>query len=188
QGRRVAAAEGGRRQPGPTALVGGVRPAGLKDPAATADALGRATGIEPSEVLGWILAAPRRQFLELVTFRPAEFHRLAHQLKKVPGLITRHRRGRLFYTTAPPRRGAAGAGGPTALRDAGIAYRPGTTVGLSGLQSRYQSYLAGTPTTEVVAETASGRTVRVLKTWSGRAPTSVHTTIDARVQEAAMRA
>ena len=181
-------AEGRPLQTRSTAFVVGVRPDRLKDPAATADALGRATGIEPSEVLGWILAAPRRQFLELVTFRPAEFHRLAHQLKKVPGLITRHRRVLLFNSIAPEVVGSVGAEASTALRDAGIAYRPGTTVGLSGLQSRYQSYLAGTPTTEVVAETASGRTVRVLKTWSGRAPASVHTTIDARVQEAAMRA
>src|SRR5262244_3462100 len=181
-------AEGQPLQTPSTAFVVGVRPYRLKDPAATADALGRATGIEPFEVLGWILAAPRKQFLELVTFRPAEFHRLAHQLKKVPGLITRHRRVLLFHSIAPEVVGSVGAEASTALRDAGIAYRPGTTVGLSGLQSRYQSYLAGTPTTEVVAETASGRTVRVLKTWSGRAPASVHTTIDARVQEAAMRA
>src|SRR5262245_43118029 len=54
-------AEGRPLQTRSTAFVVGVRPDRLKDPAATADALGRATGIEPSEVLGWILAAPRRQ-------------------------------------------------------------------------------------------------------------------------------
>src|SRR5262249_40490067 len=50
-------AEGRPLQTRSTAFVAGVRPDRLKDPAATADALGRATGIEPSEVLRWILAA-----------------------------------------------------------------------------------------------------------------------------------
>ena len=136
-------AEGQPLQTPSTAFVVGVRPYRLKDPAATADALGRATGIEPSEVLGWILAAPRKPFLELVTFRPAEYHKLAHKLSKVPGLISRERRVRLFNSIAPAIVGSVGAEASTALRDAGIAYRPGATVGLSGLQSRYQSYLAG---------------------------------------------
>jgi Penicillin binding protein transpeptidase domain/NTF2-like N-terminal transpeptidase domain/Penicillin-binding Protein dimerisation domain len=181
-------AEGQPLQTPSTAVVVGVRPYQLKDPAATADALGRATGIEPSEVLGWILAAPRKPFLELVTFRPAEYHRLAHKLRKVPGLISRQRRVLLFNSVAPAVVGSVGAEASTALRDAGIAYRPGATVGLSGLQSRYQAYLAGTPRTEVVAETASGRTVRVLKTWEGRSPVPVHTTINGSVQQAAARA
>jgi cell division protein FtsI/penicillin-binding protein 2 len=181
-------AEGRPLQTPSTAFVVGVRPDRLKDPAATAGALGRVTGIEPSEVLGWIHAAPRRPFLELVTFRPAEYHAVARQLRKVPGLISRRQRVRLFDSIAPAVVGSVGAEASTALRDAGIAYRPGATVGLSGLQLRYQSYLTGTPTTEVVAETASGRTVRVLKTWWGRRPAAVHTTIDAAVQQAAARA
>jgi len=181
-------AEGQPLQTPSTAFVVGVRPDRLKDPAATAEALGSATGIEPSEVLGWILAAPRKPFLELVTFRPAEYHKLAHKLRKVPGLIARQRRVRLFNSIAPAIVGSVGAEASTALRDAGIAYRPGATVGLSGLQSRYQSYLAGTPRTEVVAETASGRTVRVLKTWTGRPAVAVHTTINGSVQQAAARA
>jgi hypothetical protein len=181
-------AEGRPLQTPSTAIVVGVRPDRLKDPLATAGALGRVTGIEPSELLGWIRAAPRRPFLELVTFKPAEYHKLAHQLRKVPGLISRQRRVLLFNSIAPAVVGSVGAEASTALHDAGIAYRPGATVGLSGLQSRYQAYLAGTPRTEVVAETASGRTVRVLKTWTGRPPASVHTTIDGSVQQAAARA
>ncbi len=66
--------------------------------------------------------------------------------------------------------GSVGAESSKALRNAGIAYRPGATVGLSGLQSRYQSYLVGTPTTEVVAAKANGDPVRVLKKWTGRPP------------------
>jgi len=181
-------AEGQPLQVRSTADVVGVVPYRLKDAAATADGLGRVTGIEPSEVLGWILAAPRRPFLELVTFRPADYHEIARRIRKVHGLIVKRRRVLLFNSIAPAVVGSVGAEASPALRNAGIAYRPGATVGLSGLQSRYQSYLAGTPTTEVVAETASGRTVRVLKTWRGRDPASVRTTIDAGVQQAAARA
>src|SRR5579859_1770499 len=181
-------AEGRPLQVPSTAYLVGVRPDRLKSAAATADGLGSVTAIEPSEVVGWILAAPRRRFLELVTLRPAEYHDLARQLSKVPGLIVRKRRVLLFNSTAPAVVGSVGAEASTALRNAGIAYRPGVTVGLSGLQARYQSYLAGTPTTEVVAETASGHMVRVLKTWMGRPPTAVHTTIEAGIQQAALRA
>ena len=181
-------AEGQPLQTPSTAYVVGVLPRRLKDAAATADGLGRVTGIQPSEVLGWIVAAPRKHFLELVMFQPSEYHRLAHRLGKIPGLVAHKRRVLLFNSIAPAVVGSVGAEASTALRDAGIAYRPGATVGLSGLQSRYQSDLAGIPMTEVVAETSSGHTVRVLKTWAGRAPAAVRTTIDASVQLAASRA
>jgi cell division protein FtsI/penicillin-binding protein 2 len=109
-------------------------------------------------------------------------------LHKVPGLIVQHKRVRLFASTAPAVVGEVGTEDSTALRNQGIAYRPGATVGLSGLQKTYQSYLAGIPATEVVAETAAGHKVQVLKTWSGRPPTAVRTTIEAGVQSAAARA
>jgi len=171
-----------------TAYMVGVKPGRLKNATATADGLGRVTGIEPTEILGWIRAAPSSPFLELVTFKPADYHRLAHQLRKVPGLIPKKRRMLLFDSTAKAVVGSVGGESSTALRNAGIAYRPGATIGLSRLQQRYQAYLAGTPTTEVVAATASGRTVQVLKKWTGRPPASVHTTIEGSAQRAASRA
>ena len=181
-------AEGRPLQVRSTAYVVGVVPRKLKNPTATADALSQVSHIEPSEMLSWIRAAPSGRFLELVTYKPGDFHKVAHQLRKIPGLIKHKRRVLLFDSIAKPVVGSVGAESSDALRNAGIAYRPGATVGLSGLQSRYQGYLTGTPKTEVVAATASGRAVRVLKTWPGRAPASVHTTIDAGVQQAATRA
>jgi cell division protein FtsI/penicillin-binding protein 2 len=181
-------AEGRPLQVRSTAYVVGVVPRKLKNATATADALGQVTRIEPGEMLDWIRAAPSGRFLELVTYTPAKYHRLAHQLGKVHGLIVKKRRVLLFDSIAKAVVGSVGAEASTALRNAGIAYRPGATVGLSGLQSRYQAYLTGTPKTEVVAATANGHAVQVLKTWSGRAPASVHTTIDGGVQQAATRA
>jgi cell division protein FtsI/penicillin-binding protein 2 len=182
-------AEGRPLQVRSTAYMLGVVPRKLKSATATADALGQVTGIDPTEMLGWIRAAPRGRFLELVTYKPRDYHRLARQLRKVPHLIHHKRRVLLFDSIARAVVGSVGAEASTALRNAGIAYRPGATVGLGiGLQSRYQSYLTGTPKTEVVAAKASGRTVRVLKTWPGREPASVHTTIDGGVQRAATQA
>jgi cell division protein FtsI/penicillin-binding protein 2 len=181
-------AEGRSLQTLSTAFVAGVRPNRVKSPQATADALGRATGIDPTEIQGFILAASRKQFTELVTLQPSQYWPMARALRKVPDLIIQRTKVRMFDSIAPAVMGTVGTEASKALRSQGIAYRPGATVGLSGgLQSHYQSYLAGTPTTEVVAETANGHRVRVLKSWKGRTPAAVHTTIDGGLQRAANR-
>jgi hypothetical protein len=180
-------AEGHPLQTLSTAIVAGVRPDRLKHPLATANALGRATGIDPTEILGWILAGSRKQFLELVTLQPGRYRQMERALRKIPGLIIHRPKVRLFTSTAPAVVGTVGTEVSRALRSQGIAYRPGDTVGLSGLQQHYQSNLAGTPTTEVIAETANGHQARILKTWKGRTPTAVRTTIDAGVQSAATK-
>ena len=182
-------AEGRPLQVRSTAYVVGVQPGRLKNATATADASARSPASSRPRCSAGSARRRAAAFLELVTYKPAEYHRLARQLGKVPGLIHHKRRVLLFDSIAKAVVGSVGAESSTALRNAGIAYRPGATVGLGvGLQSRYQSYLAGTPTTEVVAATASGRTVRVLKNWTGRPPASVHTTIEGSVQQAATRA
>ena len=181
-------AEGKPLQVKSPAYVVGVVPRKLKNATATADALGQIAGIEPGEMLSWIRAAPSGRFLELVTYKPDAYHRLAHRLRKVPNLIHHRRRVLLFDSIANAVVGSVGAESSKALRNAGIAYRPGATIGTSGLQQRYQAYLTGSPKTEVVAATARGRTVRVLKTWSGKPPASVHTTLEGGVQQAATQA
>jgi transpeptidase family protein/MecA-like transpeptidase family protein/penicillin-binding protein len=168
------------------AYVAGVRPGRLTQPAATAKALGRATRLDPVELLGWILTAPKDSFQELVVLRPSQYRRMAHRLAKVPGLIVRQERLRLFDSIAPAVVGSVGTEASAALRDQGIAYRPGATVGLSGLQQADQRKLAGSPTTKVIAENAAGREVAVLATWNGSPPTAVRTTLDSAVQTAAM--
>jgi cell division protein FtsI/penicillin-binding protein 2 len=173
--------------PSPVYVVG-VLPGHLASASATAQALGQVTNIDPTEVLGWILAAPRRSFTELVTFKPSQYAQLAARLKKVPGLIIRRENVPLFNSIAPAVVGSVGAEASPALRDQGIAYRPGATVGMSGLQQTYQRRLAGTPATEVVAETPGGRVVSVLERWPGLAPRPVKTTLDAGVQDAARKA
>jgi len=165
--------------------VAGVRPGGLADPEQTAAKLADVTGLDANEVYGDILAAPSAQFFELARLRPSEYRRLAGGLRRVPGLIIKQGRMRLFDSEARSVTGSVGTETARVLRDDGVPYRPGTTVGLSGLELAYQRTLVGTPTTEVVAENAAGHQVSVLKSWRGSEGRPVRTTIDAATQAAA---
>ena len=163
----------------------GVVPGRLADPARTASGLARATGLGASQILGWISEAPSAEFLELVRFSPVGYHRLSARLSRVPGLIIERQRLRLFNSIAPAVSGSVGSEAARELQRDGIPYRPGMTVGLSGLQQSFQRLLVGTPTTEVVTEDAAGHVVSVLWRSAGRPGTDVRTTISANVQDAA---
>jgi len=168
-----------------TAYVIGVRPDRLTRPDVTAAKLGKITKLDPSQLLGWILAAPRNAFQELVVLHPGQYSRMAGRLGKVPGLIVRQEQLRLFTSIAPAVVGSVGTETSSVLRNQGIAYRPGATVGLSGLQKARQRDLAGTPTISVVTETADGRQVAVLQSWPGQNSRPLRTTLDSGLQTAA---
>jgi cell division protein FtsI/penicillin-binding protein 2 len=165
--------------------IAGVHPGRLASPQRTADKLADATNLDANQVYGDIVAAPSAQFFELARLRPSEYHRLASQLGRVPGLVIKQDRLRLFDTDAKPVAGSVGTETARVLRDDGVPYRPGATIGLSGLQLAYQRSLVGTPTTEVVAENAAGRQIAMLKSWPGSDGKPVRTTIDAAAQSAA---
>src|SRR5215831_2337997 len=168
-----------------TAYVAGVRPDRLTHSQVTATRLGRITKLDPTQLLGWILAAPKASFQELVVLRPAQYGRMASRLARVPGLIIKPEQLRLFTSIAPAVVGSVGTETSSVLRNQGIAYRPGATVGLSGLQKARQRDLAGTPTISVVTETADGRQVAVLQSWPGQASRPLRTTLDSGLQTAA---
>jgi cell division protein FtsI/penicillin-binding protein 2 len=163
----------------------GVVPGRLADPARTASGLASVTGLVASQVLGWISEAPAAGFLELVRFSPAGYHRLSARLSRVPGLIVERQRLRLFSSIAPAVSGSVGSEAARELQEDGIPYRPGMTIGLTGLQQSFQRLLVGTPTTEVVTENAAGQVVSVLDRSVGQPGTDVRTTINASVQDAA---
>jgi len=169
----------------------GVRPDRVANPIATATKLAKVTGLARSEadqMVGQIRAAPPNTFLELIQLAPRKFARLSAALGKVPNLTHKVVTTRLFRSAVPAITGQVGTEAAKELVQDGEPYRPGTTVGLSGLEQAYQASLAGTPTTKVVVQNAAGRRVAVLKSWPGRAGTSVRTTIDGGVQRAAQRA
>ena len=178
-------AEGAPLAPLSLVYTVGVIPGRLARPARTASGLASATGLVASQVLSWIDEAPSAGFLELVRFSPSGYRRLSARLSRVPGLIVERQRLRLFDSVAPAVSGSVGGEAAKQLQLAGIPFRPGTTVGLSGLQLTFQRMLVGAPTTEVMLENAAGRVVSVLKSWPGQSGTDVRTTINAQVQNAA---
>jgi cell division protein FtsI/penicillin-binding protein 2 len=169
----------------------GVRPDRVKNKPATALKLAKATGLASSEadqMVGQIRAAPPTRFLELVQLSPRRFAHLSRQLGQVPNLTHQVVRKRLFTSAVPDITGQIGTEATKELIEDGAPYRPGTTVGLSGLQQTYQTALAGTPTTKVVVQNSNGGPPKTLKVWRGRDGTPVKTTIDLRIQQAAQRA
>lgn len=163
----------------------GVRPGALRHPGRTASTLAQVTGLAAAQILGWIRGAPSTRFLELIRFSRPQYHRLAEPLSRVPGLIIRPERERLFGSVAKRVAGSVGTEASEELRREGVPYRPGSTVGLSGLQRAFQHRLVGSATTEVVEENRAGRVLSVLKRWPGNPGRPVQTTIDEKVQLAA---
>jgi cell division protein FtsI/penicillin-binding protein 2 len=170
------------------AYIARVRPGKLADPVATAKAFAHVTGLDWEQVLSAIRAAPQSEQLPLLTLNPASFRQLSRRLDRVPGLTTHKEPLRLFDSTASDVTGVVGTEIAHALQEQGISYRPGTTVGVSGLQEVYQRQLAGSAETEVIAENQAGHQVAVLKKWNGQPGTPVRTTIEAKIQTAADRA
>jgi len=170
------------------AYVLGVWPERLSDPAATARAFASLAGLQAGQVLGQITAAPPHQFLQLATLDSATYASLRGSLRTVPGLVVRPESQRLFQAEATGLVGEVGSELNERLRADGALYAPGTTVGLSGLEQKYQRQLLGTPATEVVVVNSAGQQTAVLAQWPGTAGTPVRTTINSTVQNAALDA
>jgi cell division protein FtsI/penicillin-binding protein 2 len=181
-------AEGQPLQVASLVYVVGVKPAALADPAVTAARFASVTGLDTAQVLGQITAAPPNQFLRLASLDATTYAQLRSGLRDVPGLVVQRERARLYQTEATGLVGTVGSEIDQVLRNEGALYLPGTTVGLSGLEQTYQRQLLGTPTTEVVAVTSAGTQVGVLAQWPGTAGTPVRTTINSKVQGAAVAA
>ncbi len=165
----------------------GVVPDMLTDPTRTASLLSAVTQIPEDQIQGQIEQTLQAHFLELITYTPAEYAELRASLATVPGLQVRERTERLFLSIAPDVVGTVGTETANVLRTEGVEYRPGTTVGLSGLQQTFQRQLTGTPRTEVVLQ-QSGQAAVELHTWPGSQGTPVRTTLSSAVQVAADKA
>ena len=170
------------------AYVLGVMPDHLASPANTAQAFASHTGLQAGQVLGQITAAPPHSFLPLATLDSITYAKLRPSLRGVPGLMVRPEPRRLFQATATGLVGEVGSEINERLRADGALYAPGTTVGLSGLEQKYQRQLLGTPTTQVIAVNSAGQQTGILAQWPGTTGTPVRTTIDSAVQNASLTA
>ena len=165
----------------------GVYPGKLADSARTAEALSAVTKIPAGQIEGQIEQNPEDDFLELITYTPDEYASLRQSLSAIPGLQVRQTTEQLFESIAPDVVGTVGTEAADVLRTDGVEYRPGTTVGVSGLEATFQRELVGTPRTDVVLQ-QSGKAAVDLHTWPGAPGTPVHTTLDSGVQLAADQA
>jgi cell division protein FtsI/penicillin-binding protein 2 len=169
----------------------GVWPYQVTHPAATAAALARATGLVASDadqMRELIEASPPHALLNLIQLSPARYRQIRDKLREIDGVEVNRAFRRLFASNVRDVTGQIGTETATVLAKEGEPYRPGTTVGESGLEQEYQAQLAGTPTTEVVVQDRAGKQVRMLHRWPGRRGTAVRTTIDGGIQSAAQRA
>jgi len=167
-----------------TVIEVGVYPGKLANPAKTAAALSAVTQIPADQIEGQIEENLQDDFLELISYTPSEYASLQPSLSAIPGLQVKEVSEPLFESIAPDVVGSVGTETAGVLRTDGVLYRPGATVGLSGLEEAFQRELIGTPRTEVVLQ-QSGQAAVDLKTWPGAAGTPVHTTLDSAVQLAA---
>ena len=170
------------------AYVVGVMPDHLASPANTAQAFAKYTGLQAGQVLGQITAAPPHSFLRLATLDSITYAKLRPSLRGVPGLMVRPEPQRLFQAKATGLVGEVGSEINERLRADGALYAPGTTVGLSGLEQKYQRQLLGTPTTQVIAVNSAGQQTGILAQWPGTTGTPLRTTIDSAAQNAALTA
>jgi len=166
----------------------GVIPERLTHADETAADLAKVTQIPQGQIEGQMDQGLSAAFLPLLTLSPANYKKLRSKLTKIPGLLIRPRRERLFDSIAPDVVGSVGTEMASVLRLNGEPYQPGRTVGLSGLQAAYQRELTGTPQTEVILQRSGLAVGKPLQTWLGTAGKPVQTTLSATVQISANQA
>jgi cell division protein FtsI/penicillin-binding protein 2 len=171
----------------PAVTIGAV-PERLGDPAVAKAALQAELGIDPAEVDA-ALAAPGVEpnfFVPLATVPQERYDAAEDVIYPIPGLQFRRTTGR----SAPSEGFAQHVLGRTAeataerLDELGAPYQAGDTVGVTGLEARFERRLAGTPAGEVQIVDGDDAVVTTLATIEGTPPEPVATTIDRAVQAA----
>src|SRR3984957_12570907 len=167
-----------------TAYEIGVYPGKLKGAEIRATAQPQATAINLAGQMGSSLTS-NSYFQELFTLTPAVYHAVAKELRAIPGVIVRPVTKRLFESIAPDVVGEVGTETAPVLQEQGVPYRPGTTVGESGLQQQFQPRLTGSPGTAVVILRDDGTAVSEKLLQKGIEGKPVQTTLDYNAQLAA---
>ena len=158
--------------------------------AAAARELAKRLDIDPKAFAARVAAAGDKAFVEALVLRPADARPFqADGTAALPGVSV----VRDTLPLAPTRdfaRAVLGTVGPVdaeMVKKSGGVYQAGDEAGLSGLESRYDEQLRGTPGTTVSAVDAKGGS-RELFTVDPSAGTALRTTLDPRLQRAAEQA
>lgn len=170
----------------------GVQPNRTSDPAATADALAKLTGVDAESLAKRIQAAKPTAFVPVITLRTADYQPKRDQIRAVPGVVTRDSTLPLAPTREFARALLGTSGEVTAeiVKDSDGRYRAGDVAGLSGLQRQYDAQLAGSPGLTVERlhpGDAPAQATQKTTLWkvAPQPGTPLRTTLDERVQIAA---
>ena len=136
----------------------GLQPSRTKDLAGSARTVAGLTGVDAAALLSRARAAKPAAFVEVITLRRKAYDALRVRLRPVPGVVLQEGVRQLAPTTAFARALLGSVGPATAdiVASSGGKVRPEQTVGLSGLQKRYDAQLAGTPGLVVESVPAGG--------------------------------
>jgi cell division protein FtsI/penicillin-binding protein 2 len=167
----------------------GLEPDHIANLEAVQATLAKLLGVDPTTV-SRVLAAPGvkpNYFVPVVTVPLATYTALRPQLAPVPGIFFRHVDAR--EPSAGPSQLLGTVGDITAdrLQQLGPPYRAGDQAGLSGLEAKYETRLAGRPSGDV-GVVDDGNVVRTVAHFGGVAPQPVQVTLDAATQRAASAA
>jgi cell division protein FtsI/penicillin-binding protein 2 len=125
-------------------------------------------------------------FVVITTVDQATYARVEPVIYPLPG--TRFRdtfiRGGPTPAFAAHVLGRTGEATAEKLAALGEPYQVGDTVGLTGLEARYERQLAGTPSGQIQVVDDDGKTVKTVGHITGRKPRPLRTTLDTRVQRA----
>ncbi|HSJ44693.1 MAG TPA: penicillin-binding transpeptidase domain-containing protein [Euzebyales bacterium] len=173
-----------RRRPVVTVYV---QPRRMRSAEQVARAAHRILGVDRASLQVRVDDADPDELVEVITLRMDDYAPLRATLQPVPGLV--FRRGDLPLT--PDRafaRSVLGRVGPATaevLEEAGFGFDAADTLGLWGLQRRFQRALAGTPGVKVEVVEVGGEPVQTPHRTRPEDGEALRTTLDPSVQRAA---
>jgi cell division protein FtsI/penicillin-binding protein 2 len=171
----------------PTVSVG-IEGSRVKDGNALAAALLQ-TGATAAQIQAAELTALAHPtwFVPVVSLSQARYEQLKPVIYPVPGTVfnTLGSRSPLTPELGAHVVGTVGAVTAQQIQQLGPAYSAGDTVGQTGIEQAYEHQLAGTPGATVAVTDHAGTTLATLKRFPAHAGTTVQTTLDPAIQQAA---
>jgi cell division protein FtsI/penicillin-binding protein 2 len=166
----------------------GVEGSRIKDAASLTKALVTAGATQQQASSAISAAQAHPSFFEPVfTVSQARYQQLKPTVYPLPGTVFESSAAQQATTSGLSSGivGTVGAVTAEELKNLGGAYNASSVVGQTGLEASAEKQLAGTPTATAQVVTAKGAPVATLATVRGHAGTTVKTTIDPAVQNAA---
>lgn len=153
----------------------------------TLRALAKVTFMDPDRLIEQVQSAPPNEFLPLVMLLASSPRTMSDQLHAIPGVRFRQQDQTVQPLMADQLIGSLGTATPDQLQKVGAPYRPGDTIGVSGLEQIFQRQLASAPTVQIVVQDPNGQSPpRPLATWVPKdTPQAVQTTLDPTFQKKA---